>query len=305
MPARALRARDTQLCRGCAAPRPRGRQGAGGSGGAAVGAAGQLRLLAVAALVAQQRSLAYLQPTGPSLGTADRDVWPRTHGDITNAAIRLLEADGHSRVASIFSAPEAKAALFDGLRQADMGGGEFILSMYGSAGRAPRNSFSHFYNPLTKEGFVFPIPSTNGLVLNPDPHLMMRTRWEVSLMLGPMPSAIDMIDWEYARAVAAMAAGEQARAFTFLGRALHIMQDVTVPHHATDKPSGLPGTKHTEYEAMCEILLRNASQVTPAPPRPAPAGTHAAARLSAQGVGAAQLWLRRDAAGSGVAGGGW
>ena len=32
--------------------------------------------------------------------------------------------------------------------------------MYGSAGRAPRNSFTHFYNPLTKEGFVFPIPST-------------------------------------------------------------------------------------------------------------------------------------------------
>ena len=36
-----------------------------------------------------------------------------------------------------------------------------------------------WYNPLTKEGFVFPVPDTQGLTLSPDPHLMMRARWEV------------------------------------------------------------------------------------------------------------------------------
>ena len=66
-------------------------------------------------------------------------------------------------MAQFFGRPENKVGLFNGLREADMGGGEFIVQLYGSAGRAPRNSFSHFYNPLTKEGFVFPIPSTNGL----------------------------------------------------------------------------------------------------------------------------------------------
>ena len=207
-----------------------------------------------------QSGLGYLQPTGDSLTTSHVGVWARSHGDLTNNAIRLMEVDGHAEVAGQFSGPADRAAIMDGLRQADMGGGEFIVQLYGSAGRAPRNSFSHFYNPLTKEGFVFPIPSTNGLTLTPDPNLMIRARWEVSIMLGPFPSAIDILDWEYALAVEHMREGERKQAYTHLGRALHILQDVTVPHHATDKPSGLPGTKHTEYEALCEQILVNASQ---------------------------------------------
>jgi phospholipase C len=210
-------------------------------------------------LTGSRRVKGYLQPTGDTLSKAHTGVWPRTHGDVTNHAIQLLEADGHGGVAAAFGEPATRALLFDGLRQADMGGGEFVLSMYGSAGRAGRNSFSHFYNPLTKEGFVFPIPSTQGLTLNPDPHLMMRARWEVSLMMGPMPSALDMVDWQYAMAVSAMRGGDSTAAYVHLGRALHIMQDITVPHHATDKPSGLPGSKHTEYEAMVEQLLYNVS----------------------------------------------
>jgi len=208
---------------------------------------------------AREGALGYLQPTGDSLSVAHAGVWPRTHGDITNHAIELLAADGHGGVSKALGEPGVRAQLFNGLRQADQGGGEFVLSMYGSAGRAGRNSFSHFYNPLTKEGFVFPVPDTQGLTLSPDPHLMMRARWEVSLMMGPMPSALDMVDWQYANAVAAMRNGDPA-AYAHLGRALHIMQDVTVPHHATDKPSGLPGSKHTEYEAMCEQLLLNVTQ---------------------------------------------
>ena len=54
------------------------------------------------------------------------DVWPRTHGDVTNHAIQLLEADGHGGVAAAFGEPATKALLFNGLRQADMGGGEFV-----------------------------------------------------------------------------------------------------------------------------------------------------------------------------------
>jgi hypothetical protein len=207
----------------------------------------------------------YLQPTGPTLDQAlpgagvNPAVWARSHGDITMQAIKLLAADGKETAAKVFDDPELVGGVMDGLRQADSGGGEFIMSMYGSAGRAPRNSFTHFYNPLTKEGFVFPIPSTQGLQLSPDPHLMMRTRWEVSLMMGPMPSALDSLNWEYGRAVTLLRDGQRKAAFTALGRAIHILQDVTVPHHSTDKPAGLPGTKHTEYEALCEAILKNAT----------------------------------------------
>ena len=84
--------------------------------------------------------------------------------------------------------------------------------------------------------------------MDPDPEVLIRARWEFSLLMGPGPSATGVTEWEYAQAVSFMRAGRRKDAFEALGRAAHILQDLTVPHHATDKPSGLPGTKHTEYE---------------------------------------------------------
>lgn len=46
----------------------------------------------------------------------------------------------------------------------------------------------------------------------------------------------DVVEWEYAKAVAARRSGDRAAAFTALGRALHLVQGLTVPHHSTDVP---------------------------------------------------------------------
>ena len=159
----------------------------------------------------------------------------------------------------------------------------------------------------------------------------LRSRWEVSLLLGPHPSAADMCEWEYARAVSAMRASDRPTALTVrpprpgprravprraaphrprrpehtearppplprracrgvrrrasdrpntpappgiqaLGRAVQLMQGLTVPHHATDTGAGLPGSHKAEYERLCDDMLRNARRApAPRPRRPAPA----------------------------------
>eukprot|EP01052_Picozoa_sp_SAG31_P051112 SAG31_NODE_11981_length_980_cov_1.175936_2_plen_58_part_00 len=43
-------------------------------------------------------------------------------------------------------------------------------------------------------------------------------------MMGPMPSAVDSINWEYAKAVAALRDSDRIASFVALGRALHILQ---------------------------------------------------------------------------------
>eukprot|EP01044_Picomonas_judraskeda_P028396 COSAG03_NODE_9414_length_721_cov_1.252412_1_plen_132_part_10 len=59
-------------------------------------------LLTALLAASTRRVQAYLQPTGDSLTTAHVGVWPRTHGDVTNHAIKLLAADGHGGVAAAF-----------------------------------------------------------------------------------------------------------------------------------------------------------------------------------------------------------
>lgn len=43
-------------------------------------------------------------------------------------------------------------------------------------------------------------------------------------MMGPMPSALDSINWEYAKAVSSLRNGDRYASFVALGRALHILQ---------------------------------------------------------------------------------
>jgi hypothetical protein len=176
--------------------------------------------------------------------------------------LRLLSADGRAAAAETFSDPHDLAALHDGLRQASTGAGEFGIELYNSVGVALRNSLSHFYNPETREGLVFPPLDDEAQELNPNPEVLMRARWEFSMLQGPHPSAVgatavasmragnprahhpcclclwvaDVVEWEYAKAVAARRSGDKAASLTALGRALHLVQGLTVPHHSADLP---------------------------------------------------------------------
>ena len=64
----------------------------------------------------------YLQPTGPTTQRAlqgagvDPAVWPRTHGDITRHAIKLLAADGREKAHAALSKPADIASIMDGAR---------------------------------------------------------------------------------------------------------------------------------------------------------------------------------------------
>jgi hypothetical protein len=185
------------------------------------------------------------------------------HIDLLSTSLRLLSADGRAAAAETFSDPHDLQALHDGLRQASTGAGEFGVELYNSVGVALRNSLSHFYNPETREGLVFPPLGDDAQELNPNPEVLMRARWEFSMLQGPHPSAVgantaaslralhlrqahvwsycchwaaDVVEWEYAKAVAARRSGDKAASFTALGRALHLVQGLTVPHHSADLP---------------------------------------------------------------------
>lgn len=76
----------------------------------------------------------------------------------------------------------------------------------------------HFYNPETGEGFV-----------------------------GANRSAVDAFEDFYERALNSVQSNDMETAMMHLGRALHFLQDVTVPHHTADA-----GTiAHANYEAFC------------------------------------------------------
>jgi len=233
------------------------------------GMAPRLLLLASLASTLLVPTLSYNVADGPTRTEAFHDArFPASHGVITRAGIALLTADKQPEAAALFAGSRGAEGcgvddhLMDGLRQADLAAEDFLVQMYGTGGRVPRNSLAHFYNPLTKEGFQFPMPKMDGMTLTPDPHTMLRARWEVSIMGGPFAPATELIEWEYSQAVAHMRAGSKEQALTALGRALHVLQDLTVPHHVTDKPSGVGNYHHQEYEDMVEQLLFNVTKGT-------------------------------------------
>ena len=203
----------------------------------------------------------YIPPEGPTLKAAHVIVhgqFAGTHGDIFQAALRLLQADGREDAAAAYADPADVAALYDGLRQANTASGNFAVELYGSVGQVPRNTLAHYFNPQTREGMVFPLPE-EAAELNPNPEVLLRSRWEVSMLAGPHPSATDVVEWEYAKAVSARRAGDRSEAFTALGRAIHVLQGLTVPHHSTDTPAGVPQSMKAAYEELCEQILRNAT----------------------------------------------
>lgn len=120
----------------------------------------------------------------------DPEQYPGVHMDLLATSLRLLAADGREPAAEAFSDPHDIAALHDGLRQASTGAGEFAVELYSSVGVAMRNSLSHFYNPETREGLVFPPLDDEAQELNPNPEVLLQARWEISMLQGPHPSAV-------------------------------------------------------------------------------------------------------------------
>ena len=70
------------------------------------------------------------------------------------------------------------------------GAGQFGVELYSSVGVVLRNSLSHFYNPETGEGLVIPPLGDDAQELNPNPEVLLRARWEISMLQGPHPSAV-------------------------------------------------------------------------------------------------------------------
>ena len=117
--------------------------------------------------------------------------------------------------------------LIEGTIDADHEGGD--LTLFGRD--IDRNSLSHFYNPETREGY----------------RAAQKVRWVQTLRsngmidgffsqaLGPTISAVDMVNWYYARAVQFyLARNDVEESVRSLGYALHLLSDLTVPQHAAD-----------------------------------------------------------------------
>ncbi|MGQ9622915.1 MAG: zinc dependent phospholipase C family protein, partial [Candidatus Caldatribacteriaceae bacterium] len=122
-----------------------------------------------------------------------------------------------------------------------------------------QNYFSHFHEASTGKGF-YPTPvhsAIEGISFD----------WKVSTMRGPHASGADMCNYYYARAVEELRGGAVKQAMEYLGYALHILADLTVPHHARnvgahqDRLGETPGgrkTTHGVYEdAVDEALHQN------------------------------------------------
>lgn len=133
-----------------------------------------------------------------------------------------------------------------GVTDADISGGAVVKAL-------PRNSFSHFYNPDTQQGFramkdyrdIIYSSQKRGLV----------THGYISQMLGPGVSATDMSNWFYARSVHSMIEGDIEKSIRDLGYAIHFVQDASVPQHATDCGAESLSCKHIEFESMIDDIF--------------------------------------------------
>lgn len=149
-----------------------------------------------------------------------------THEKIISMGLEVLLKDNLNDVYAFFKPCEVE--MRNAQTSADMDGGS-LLSI-------PRNSFSHFYNPNTKEGFRTGLLGLGNIV------------GKLALASGPGIPSTEMANWRYSGAVEAMRAGDKKQACFLLGYAIHYVQDATVPQHATDCGSEKSECRHTEYE---------------------------------------------------------
>lgn len=133
-----------------------------------------------------------------------------SHDLITFQAIRTLSADGKPEMAQL--AEEYLERLRQGSWDADYSRG----TIFG----IPLAATSHYYNPVTRKG-----------------------------LLGSESSAAVLAQSSYDQAVQKWEAGDRSGAMYTLGFALHVLQDVTVPHHTLSTPGVLT---HQSYENYLE-----------------------------------------------------
>jgi hypothetical protein len=158
--------------------------------------------------------------------------------------------------------------------------------------KIPRNAFTHFYNPETGEGFRMSMGRRGGVDLGPvhlsgdvdaivdlvDEYGGGQIPWQVSTLFGVQTGADVMADWYYARAVDAIrsaptdmtwetfgdeagASRHVARAVQWLGYSVHMVQDATVPHHASDDGSQDEASTHLSYESLVNQRLADDAKV--------------------------------------------
>lgn len=194
---------------------------------------------------------AWVEPGGSGPETADL-AQLNTHGRLLVDAIALLRRDNRQGTAD--ACTRYLQQLASGARAADAGGGSFTVAvgldrLTFFQGTFAKNSMQHFYrwegarNRGFKGLYIFQI---NQLV---DPALLrpLRGASDVELLRGPHPDAASLADWHYAQAMQAMRAGEPETAYFELGYALHLVQDLCVPHHARN--TILSGHERFEVEA--------------------------------------------------------
>ncbi len=213
-----------------------------------------IRVVSLIIILALAHSVsAYNPPDGPNIYNANINI-PKSHGTIAIKALGVLRGDGKGAVADFYQSHIQQ--LLDGTRQADTAGGAISLGPKS----VDKNSFTHFYNPLTQKGFVLDFGEFN--VIKNVISLFSLAPYTVFTLKGPHPAMTDMADWYYARAVKAMRQGNKAQAITYLGYVIHYISDATVPQHVCDEGAQKPGSMHVEYEDYCDTVLNSINHAT-------------------------------------------
>lgn len=182
------------------------------------------------------------------------------HALILRQAIRILSNDGYSEIAAAVSNTANLNALLEGIRQADDEYGRIYLDIAGiEAANWNAAGNTHYYNPgahPAQSGLKIGLlhGSDTSIYLGYLGFINIRTSLvpgdgdsnRVFALRGPQPSSDRLADWYYASAVKAMREGNIHDAYFYLGKAIHMVQDLTVPHHAADS-YGICDL-HQEYE---------------------------------------------------------
>ncbi|MCR4393317.1 MAG: hypothetical protein NUV31_02980, partial [Dehalococcoidales bacterium] len=195
------------------------------------------------------------------------------HALILRQAIQILYNDGYNHIAAAAGATANLEAMLEGIKQADDEYGRILLEILGidtANWNAAGNT--HYYNP---EAHPAQSGLKIGLLHGPDTTIYLgylgliniRTSLvpgdgdsnRVFALRGPQPSADRLADWYYAKAVKAMREGNTYDAYLNLGKAIHMVQDLTVPHHAADS-YGICDL-HQEYENTADPVMERRSYI--------------------------------------------